>query len=76
MSSAKRSNEPIVWFLFGVGGFVVAYFLPIHIVLYGLAFPLGLAPDPGYDTTRMLAEALRRHGLAGRGVACHARAVG
>jgi cytosine deaminase len=34
------------------------------------------APDPGYDTTRMLAEALRRHGLDGRGVACHARAVG
>lgn len=34
------------------------------------------APDPGYDTTRMLAEALRRHGLTGRGVACHARAVG
>jgi cytosine deaminase len=34
------------------------------------------APDPAYDTTRMLAEALRRHGLAGRGVACHARAVG
>jgi cytosine deaminase len=34
------------------------------------------APDPDYDTTRMLAEALRRHGLAGRGVACHARAVG
>jgi cytosine/creatinine deaminase len=34
------------------------------------------APDPGYDTTRMLAEAMRRHGLEGRGVACHARAVG
>ncbi|HEV7188421.1 MAG TPA: amidohydrolase family protein [Blastococcus sp.] len=34
------------------------------------------APDPAYDTTRMLAEALRRHGLEGRGVACHARAVG
>ena len=29
-----------------------------------------------YDTTRMLAEAMRRHGLSGRGVACHARAVG
>jgi cytosine deaminase len=34
------------------------------------------APDPRYDTTRMLAEAMGRHGLQGRGVACHARAVG
>jgi cytosine deaminase len=34
------------------------------------------APDPAYDTTRMLAEAMRRHVLDGRGVACHARAVG
>ncbi|WP_166503512.1 amidohydrolase family protein [Modestobacter italicus] len=34
------------------------------------------APDPSCDTTRMLAEALRRHGLQGRGVACHARALG
>jgi len=32
--------------------------------------------DPSLDTTRMLAEAMRRHGLEGRGVACHARAVG
>jgi cytosine/creatinine deaminase len=34
------------------------------------------APDPAYDTTRMLAEAMGRHGLQGRGVACHARALG
>lgn len=34
------------------------------------------APDPAYETTRMLAEAMRRHRLEGRGVACHARAVG
>jgi cytosine deaminase len=34
------------------------------------------APDPRYDTTRMLAEAMLRHGLTGRGVACHARALG
>lgn len=33
-------------------------------------------PDPASDTTRMLAEAMRRHGLEGRGVACHARALG
>ncbi|MGY1603672.1 amidohydrolase family protein [Geodermatophilus sp. SYSU D00815] len=34
------------------------------------------APDPRYGTTGMLAEAMLRHGLAGRGVACHARALG
>jgi cytosine deaminase len=32
------------------------------------------APDPGYRTTAMLAEALLQHRLAG--VACHARALG
>lgn len=34
------------------------------------------APDPRYETTRMLAQAMLRHGLRGRGVACHARALG
>jgi cytosine deaminase len=34
------------------------------------------APDPRYGTTRMLAEAMLRRGLTGRGVACHARALG
>jgi cytosine deaminase len=34
------------------------------------------APDPRYRTTAMLAEALLEHGMTGRGVACHARALG
>jgi cytosine deaminase len=34
------------------------------------------AGDPSLRTTGMLAEAMIRHGLVGRGVACHARAVG
>lgn len=34
------------------------------------------AGDPSLRTTGMLAEAMIRHGLAGRGVACHARALG
>ncbi|QXJ25614.1 amidohydrolase family protein [Actinomadura graeca] len=34
------------------------------------------AGDPSLRTTAMLAEAMLDHGLAGRGVACHARAVG
>jgi cytosine deaminase len=34
------------------------------------------SPDPRLQTTTMLAEAMLRHGLTGRGVACHARALG
>ncbi len=34
------------------------------------------ASDPSLQTTGLLAEAMLRHGLEGRGVACHARAVG
>ncbi len=33
------------------------------------------AGDPSLNTTEMLADAMLRHGLAGRGVACHARAT-
>ncbi len=33
------------------------------------------AGDPSLRTTAMLAEAMERHGLVGRGVACHARAL-
>jgi fumarate reductase subunit D len=54
--SAKRSNEPIVWFLFGVGGFFAAFFLPIHILLYGLLFPSGALHDPGYSPTLSLLQ--------------------
>ena len=34
------------------------------------------AGDPKLRTTEMLASAMLRHGLVGRGVACHARATG
>jgi cytosine deaminase len=34
------------------------------------------AGDRSLHTTQMLAEAMLRHGLAGRGTACHARATG
>ncbi|MDQ6525070.1 amidohydrolase family protein [Nocardioides sp. LHD-245] len=33
------------------------------------------AGDPGLRTTQMLAESMLEHGLEGRGVACHARAL-
>ena len=45
----KRSNEPLSWALFGAGGIVAALLLPIHILLFGLAFPLGLLGSPSYQ---------------------------
>jgi len=45
----KRSNEPFLWMLFSAGGVVAAMLIPIHLLLFGLAFPLGWLEPPGYD---------------------------
>jgi succinate dehydrogenase subunit D len=45
----KRHLEPIVWLLFSGGGVVASVFLPVLIVLFGLAIPLGwVQPDYGH----------------------------
>jgi fumarate reductase subunit D len=44
----KRHFEPIVWLLFSAGGVAAAVFLPILILLFGLAIPLGWV-RPDYD---------------------------
>jgi fumarate reductase subunit D len=44
----KRHLEPIVWLLFSAGGVAAAVFLPILVILFGLAIPLGLV-QPDYD---------------------------
>ena len=42
----KRRLEPILWLLFSAGGVLSAVFLPILVVLFGLAIPLGwVQPD-------------------------------
>jgi fumarate reductase subunit D len=45
----KRSNEPLSWSLFAAGGAMSGFFLPIHILLFGLLFPLGLLASPSYE---------------------------
>jgi fumarate reductase subunit D len=54
--SKKRSNEPFLWLLFSAGGVVAAMVAPIHLFLFGLAFPLGWLNGPSFDS---LLELLR-----------------
>jgi fumarate reductase subunit D len=45
----KRRLEPILWLLFSGGGVMAAVFLPVLVVLFGLAIPLGwVQPDYGH----------------------------
>ncbi len=48
--SKKRSNEPFLWLLFSAGGVVAAMVIPIHLFLFGLAFPLGWLNGPSYQS--------------------------
>jgi fumarate reductase subunit D len=45
----KRSNEPLLWLLFSAGGVIAAMLIPIHLFLFGLAFPLGWLNGPSYQ---------------------------
>jgi fumarate reductase subunit D len=49
----KRSIEPLLWLLFSAGGVLAALLLPIFLLLFGLAFPLGWLSPPGDE--RLLA---------------------
>jgi len=46
---SKPSNEAFFWLLFSAGGVVAAVFIPIHLFLFGLAFPLGWIQQPSYE---------------------------
>ena len=39
-----KTMEPFWWSLFSVGGVVAAFLVPVHIILHGIAIPLGLVP--------------------------------
>ena len=45
---AKLRLEPFLWLLFSGGGVFAAMFMPVLLLLFGLAFPLGLIAPPGY----------------------------
>ena len=44
----RRSPEPYLWLLFSAGGMAAALVLPVLVLLFGVAFPLGLLEAPDY----------------------------
>lgn len=65
-SQRPASPEPFVWLLFSAGGVVAALFLPVLVVLFGVAIPLGWvsAPDHG-QLLGVLRNPLTRVGMLG-----------
>jgi len=47
----RRTSEPLWWGLFAVGGVVAAFLVPVHLLIHGLAVPLGWV---GLSHARML----------------------
>jgi fumarate reductase subunit D len=45
---AKRRAEPLLWLAFSSGGLAAALLLPVLVFFFGLAFPAGWVPAPGY----------------------------
>src|SRR2546427_11688987 len=52
----KKLLEPFFWTLFSAGGVVAALLMPVHIVLFGLAFPLGWIRDLSHTRALALIE--------------------
>jgi len=45
----RESNEAPLWALFSAGGVVAAFLIPVHLFLFGVAFPLGWLGAPTYQ---------------------------
>ncbi|MCI0350071.1 MAG: hypothetical protein L0Z53_11660 [Acidobacteriales bacterium] len=57
----RMSSEGFFWTLFSAGGMVAALLIPVHLFLFGLAFPLGWLPAPDYqELTNLVANPLVR----------------
>jgi fumarate reductase subunit D len=52
--TTRKTSEPFWWLLFAAGGMVAALLVPVHLLVTGLAVPLGWT---SIDHARMLALA-------------------
>jgi len=54
--AVKKNNDPFWWTLFGAGGTISAFFIPVHVLLLGLLIPLGVFLVPDYESLLSLAQ--------------------
>jgi len=47
---AVKSYVAFFWGLFSAGGVAAAFLLPVHVFLFGLAFPLAWIKPPSYES--------------------------
>ena len=60
----RTTAEPFLWLLFSAGGVVAALALPVLLVLFGVAIPLGWVDAPDYPhMLALLRNPLTRLGL-------------
>ena len=45
----KRSIEPLLWLLFSAGGMMAALMIPILLMIFGVAIPLGWISPPRHE---------------------------
>jgi fumarate reductase subunit D len=45
----KRHPEPLLWMLFSAGGMISGMLMPVLILMFGIAFPLGWVAPPAYE---------------------------
>lgn len=50
----QRHPEPFLWMLFSAGGVVSALLMPILVLLFGVAFPLGWLAAPTHEQMRLV----------------------
>ena len=55
MNYRRDRSEPFWWGMFSAGGVVAALLVPVHILLQGLAVPLGGIDPAAFAYERMLA---------------------
>jgi fumarate reductase subunit D len=62
----KRHPEPLLWMLFSAGGVVSAMLMPILVLLFGVAIPLGWVAPPSHGhMTAVLGNSITRIVLLG-----------